>query len=201
MITGLFVLISSWIIALISATGYLGIVFLMTIESAGIPAPSEVIMPFSGFLAHGGALNIWLVAIAGTIGNLFGSLIGWWIGYKGGRPLIEKYGGYIMLRKHELDLADRFFAKHGKITVLVGRLLPIIRTYISFPAGIAQMDIKEFSLYTAAGAFPWSLGLAYLGARLGEHWETIRRYAHGLDALVVVGLVVAIAWWFWRKRT
>ncbi|MBI3495498.1 DedA family protein [Candidatus Berkelbacteria bacterium] len=201
MITALLAIISSWIIALISTTGYVGIIFLMMIESAGIPAPSEVIMPFSGFLAHSGALNIWLIGLAGALGNLIGSLIAWWIGCRGGRPLIEKYGRYILLRQHELDLADRFFAKHGKLTVFIGRLLPIIRTYISFPAGIAKMDVKEFSLYTFLGALPWSLGLAYVGSRLGEQWENIKQYAHTLDILVIIVLVVAIVWWIWRKRT
>lgn len=200
MVEKLLAIISGWIIALISATGYAGVIFLMAIESAGVPAPSEVIMPFSGYLVSQGTFNIWMVAIAGTLGNLLGSLLAWWIGYKGGRPLIEKYGKYILLRHHELDLADRFFERHGKLTVFVGRLLPVVRTYISFPAGIAKMDLKQFSLYTVAGAFPWSLGLAYVGVRLGEHWETIKQYTRGLDVAVVIALVLVLIWWFVRKR-
>lgn len=200
MVEKLLTIISGWIIALISASGYAGVVFLMAIESAGVPAPSEVIMPFSGYLVSQGTFNIWMVAIAGTLGNLLGSLLAWWIGYKGGRPLIEKYGKYILLRHHELDLADRFFERHGKLTVFVGRLLPVVRTYISFPAGIAKMDLKQFSLYTVAGAFPWSLGLAYVGVRLGEHWETIKQYTRGLDVAVVIALVLVLIWWFVRKR-
>lgn len=200
MIEKLLTIISGWIIALISATGYAGVVFLMAIESAGIPAPSEVIMPFSGFLVGQGKFNLLLVALAGTLGNLIGSLVAYAIGYWGGRPLIERYGRYILLRHHELDLADRFFAKYGKLAVFVGRLLPVVRTYISFPAGIAKMDIKQFSLYTVLGAFPWSIGLAYIGLRLGAHWETIKHYARGLDVAVVVAIVILVAWWIWQKR-
>lgn len=200
MIERILAIISGWIIGVISATGYLGVVFLMAIESAGVPAPSEIIMPFSGYLVSQGTFNLWLVAIAGTIGNLFGSLVAWWIGYKGGRPLIEKYGKYIFLRHHELDLADRFFARHGKLTVFIGRLLPVIRTYISFPAGIAKMDLKEFSIYTVLGAFPWSLALAYVGVRLGEHWETIKQYTRGLDVAVVVAVLLVVLWWIWRRK-
>ncbi|MBI3260878.1 DedA family protein [Candidatus Berkelbacteria bacterium] len=200
MIEKLLTIISGWIIALIGMTGYAGVVLLMAIESAGIPAPSEVIMPFSGYLVGQGNLNLYLAAAAGTFGNLIGSLIAYAIGYWGGRPLIERYGRYILLRHHELDLADRFFAKYGKLTVFVGRLLPIVRTYISFPAGIAKMDIKQFSLYTVLGAFPWSLGLAYIGLRLGAHWETIKHYTRGLDVVVVIAIGLVVAWWVWRKR-
>jgi len=200
MVEKILAIISGWIIALISSTGYAGVIFLMAIESAGIPAPSEIIMPFSGFLVEQGRFNLWLVALAGTLGNLLGSLVAWWIGAYGGRPLIEKYGKYILLRRHELDLADRFFARHGKLTVFVGRLLPVVRTYISFPAGIARMDLKQFCLYTVAGAFPWSLGLAYVGVRLGEHWQTIKSYSRGLDIVVVVAILLLLGWWLWRKR-
>lgn len=200
MIEKILAVISGWIIALISATGYAGVIFLMAIESAGVPAPSEVIMPFSGFLVVQGKFNLLLVALAGTIGNLLGSLVAYAIGFYGGRPLIEKYGKYILLRHHELDLADRFFERHGKLTVFFGRLLPVVRTYISFPAGIAKMDLKQFSLYTVLGAFPWSLGLAYVGVRLGEHWETIKQYTRGLDIIVVIAIVAVVIWWFVRKR-
>lgn len=199
MIEKILAFISGLIISVISTTGYAGVIFLMAIESAGVPAPSEVIMPFSGFLVEQGKFNLLLVALAGTLGNLLGSLLAWWIGYKGGRPLIERYGKYILLRHHELDLADRFFERHGKLTVFVGRLLPVVRTYISFPAGIAKMDIKQFSLYTVLGAFPWSLGLAYIGVRLGEHWETIKQYTRGLDVVVVVAMLIVVVWWLWRR--
>ncbi len=198
MITTILSAIAHWITGLISNTGYTGVLFLMIIESAGIPAPSEVIMPFAGFLVHTGRFNLYLVTLVGALGNLVGSLIAWWIGAKGGRPLIEKYGRLILISKHDLDLSDRFFSKFGNATVFIGRLLPIIRTYISFPAGIAKMPIVPFSIYTFLGALPWSLALAMVGRKLGENWQSLKGYFHQLDVGIAIILIGGIVWWIAR---
>lgn len=195
--------ILSWmaniITSFISWGGNTSVFLLMTLESCGIPIPSEVTMPFAGFLASQGTLNLWTVAIVGALANLAGSLLAYWIGWKGGRPLVEKYGKYILLSHHDLEKSDRFFQKYGKATVFFTRLLPIIRTYISFPAGIAKMNLTEFSIYTLLGSFPWSLGLAYLGFRLGENWEELRGFFHKFDYLIL-GLIILGIIYFIRKH-
>lgn len=190
--------ISNWVMGVISATGYGGIILLMAIESANIPLPSEVIMPFSGFLVASGQLNLWLVALAGAIGCVVGSVVSYWIGAWGGRPLIEKYGKYILFSHHDLDIADRWFKKHGETTVFVGRLLPVIRTFISFPAGISRMHFWRFIIYSFLGSFPWTLALAFLGQKLGENWENLRGYFHGLDWVILGLIVLGIVWWVRR---
>src|SRR3954449_5815278 len=132
------------IVATISTLGYAGVVLLMAIESACIPLPSEIIMPFAGYLVHTGQFNLWLVGIAGAVGCVLGSLVAYWVGMYGGRPFIEKYGRYILLSRHDLDIADRWFGKYGEIIVFVSRLLPAIRTFIAFPAGVARMNLTKF---------------------------------------------------------
>ena len=191
MISGLITILSGFVISAIHATGYAGVFFLMLIESCGIPMPSEIIMPFAGFLVENGTMSFWLVVFAGTFGNLVGSLLAYWIGARGGRPLIEKYGKYILIHKDDLDLADRWFTKYGEATTFVGRLLPVIRTYISFPAGIAKMDIKKFSFYTFIGALPWCILFTWLGVKLGANWELIKEKMHGLD-LLIIGVVIIL---------
>ncbi|KKQ72441.1 MAG: hypothetical protein US94_C0043G0006 [Berkelbacteria bacterium GW2011_GWB1_38_5] len=190
--------IASWIMGVISATGYGGVILLMAIESANIPLPSEIIMPFSGFLVAQGELNLWLVGLAGAIGCVVGSIVSYWLGAYGGRPLIEKYGKYILISHHDLDLADRWFKKHGEATVFVGRLLPVIRTFISFPAGIAKMNFPKFIIYSFLGSFPWTLALAYLGQKLGENWESLRGYFHGVDWVILGLIIIGIIWWVRR---
>ena len=190
--------IASWIMGVISATGYGGVILLMAIESANIPLPSEIIMPFSGFLVAQGELNLWLVGLAGAIGCVVGSIVSYWLGAYGGRPLIEKYGKYILIFHHDLDLADRWFKKHGEATVFVGRLLPVIRTFISFPAGIAKMNFPKFIIYSFLGSFPWTLALAYLGQKLGENWESLRGYFHGVDWVILGLIIIGIIWWVRR---
>ncbi|MCX6808873.1 MAG: DedA family protein, partial [Candidatus Berkelbacteria bacterium] len=143
------------VISAINFLGYGGIFLMMFLESCGIPMPSEVIMPFSGSLVVAGHLSFWSIVIVGALGNLAGSWLAYWIGYRGGRPLIEKYGKYILISKHDLDLADNWFKKYGDWAVFFGRLLPVIRTYISFPAGISKMNFKRFSAFTLLGALPW----------------------------------------------
>jgi membrane protein DedA with SNARE-associated domain len=193
--------LSSFIIATISTLGYSGIVLLMAIESACIPLPSEIIMPFSGYLVSRGEMNLWAVGVAGAVGCVVGSWVAYYAGMYGGRPFIEKYGRYILLSRHDLDLADRWFAKYGELIVFTARLLPAIRTFIAFPAGVARMNMTRFTIYTFAGSLPWCLGLAYVGQKLGEQWDkndTLKTWFHRFDFLIgIVGLIF-VAWWVWR---
>ena len=201
MIARLLEILSGIIVAIISTLGYSGIVLLMAIESACIPLPSEIIMPFSGYLVSTGQMNLWVVAFAGAVGCVLGSLVAYWVGMKGGRPLIEKYGRYVLVSRHDLDLADRWFEKRGEIIVFVSRMLPAIRTFIAFPAGVARMNLKRFVIYTFAGSFPWCLGLAYIGQKLGEKWnkdDTLKTWFHRFDFLIGIAAVILIAWWIWR---
>src|SRR6201988_3681556 len=194
-------ILSSFIVATISALGYSGVVLLMAIESACIPLPSEIIMPFAGYLVSRGEMNIWGVGVAGAGGWVLGSLVAYYVGMYGGRPLIEKYGRYILLSRHDLDLADRWFAKYGEIIVFVSRLLPAIRTFIAFPAGVARMNIPRFIIYTFAGSLPWCLGLAYVGQKLGEQWDKdprLKSLFHRFDFVIGILLVLAAARWIWR---
>src|SRR6266446_3191307 len=201
MIARILEILSGFIVAIISTLGYSGIVLLMAIESACIPLPSEIIMPFSGYLVSTGQMNLWLVALAGAVGCVLGSLVAYWAGMKGGRPLIEKYGRYVLVSRRDLDLADRWFEKRGEIIVFVSRMLPAIRTFIAFPAGVARMNLKRFVIYTFAGSFPWCLGLAYVGQKLGEKWnrdDTLKTWFHRFDFLIGIAAVILIAWWIWR---
>lgn len=198
MVTGIIDVLAAFVISIIGFSGYGGIFFLMLIESCGIPMPSEVIMPFSGFLVVTGNLNFWIIVLTGTLGNLAGSLLAYWIGHKGGRPLIEKYGKYILISKHDLNTADKWFIKHGVAAVFFGRMLPIIRTYISFPAGIAKMDIKQFSLYTFLGALPWSIALTFAGVKMGVNWEIIREKLHNFDLVILILIIVCLTLYVWR---
>jgi membrane protein DedA with SNARE-associated domain len=190
MVTDIINVLAQFVVHTIGVLGYPGIFLLMLLESCGIPMPSEVIMPFSGFLVADGKMLFWLIVAMGTLGNLVGSLLAYWIGYRGGRPLIEKYGKYILISKHDLDLADSWFKKYGDWTVFFGRLLPVIRTYISFPAGISKMDVKRFSIYTTLGALPWTALFACLGVKMGNNWELIRAKLHNFD--IAIGIIVIV---------
>lgn len=198
MFTNLLEILGRFIIFVISQLGYAGIVLTMAIESACIPLPSEIIMPFAGYLTSTGHFNLWLVAFWGAVGNLLGSWLAYVVGRYGGRPFLEKYGKYILLSRHDLDLADRWFLKHGESTVFFSRLLPVIRTFISLPAGIAKMEFWKFSFFSFVGALPWSLFLAYIGLRLGNHWADIRVYFHRFDLVIGVILVAGIIWFVKR---
>ena len=189
--------VAAWIIVVISAGGYPGIVALMTIESACIPLPSEVIMPFSGYLVSVGRFNLFAVATAGAIGCNLGSIVGYEMGKRGGRPVVERWGRYVLLNMHHLAQAEAFFARWGGITVLVCRLLPFIRSFIAFPAGVARMPLLRFHLYTFIGSWPWCFGLAWIGMKLGAAWRTDPRLSHVLhyaDAVIVAVLVIGAAW-------
>jgi membrane protein DedA with SNARE-associated domain len=201
MIARIIEIISALIVATISTLGYGGVVLLMAIESACIPLPSEIIMPFSGYLVSRGEMNLWLVGVAGAFGCVVGSMVAYWVGMYGGRPLIEKYGRFILISHHDLDLADRWFAKYGEIIVFVSRLLPAIRTFIAFPAGVARMNVPRFIIYTFAGSLPWCIGLAYVGQKLGEHWDKdprLKTLFHRFDFVIGIVIVLAAAWWIWR---
>ena len=197
MIEGLIAKLGLFVISVISTLGYFGVVMLMAIESACIPLPSEVIMPFSGYLVHTGQFNLWLLAFMGALGCNVGSLVAYEIGYYGGRPLVERYGSYVLLGQHELDWTDRFFARFGDVTVLVSRMLPVIRTFIALPAGIGRMPRLRFHIYTFIGSFPWCLGLAYLGMKAGQHWDYLGKYFHQFDKVIGATILIGIIWFVW----
>jgi membrane protein DedA with SNARE-associated domain len=192
----------SFIVAVISAAGYLGVIALMTIESACIPLPSEVIMPFAGYLISLGRFSLIGAATAGALGCNLGSTIAYLVAAKGGRTAFKHWGRYVLIRRHELDRAEQFFARYGAIAVFVGRLLPVIRTFISFPAGLAGMPMLKFQIYSFIGSWPWCFALAYIGMVLGARWDsnpTFRRLFHEFDAAVLVVLVAAFAWFVWSR--
>ena len=174
----------------IRRTGYAGIASLMMLESACIPIPSEVIMTFSGYLASTKALSLFWVIAAGTIGNVVGSLAAYALGAYGGLPFLRRHGPKILIFPRDLDSAHAWFARHGQAAVFIGRLLPILRTFISFPAGVARMPLTTFIAYSAAGSLLWCTALAWIGQRLGEHWRALAPYMHGVDDIVAGGLVV-----------
>lgn len=186
-----------------SHTGYLGVTLLMAIESACIPLPSELIMPYAGYLTSQGVFKLFWAATAGAIGCNLGSVVAYEIGYFGGRPLVERFGKFVLLNEHDLDVADRFFHKHGAWAIFIGRLLPVIRTFIALPAGIAKMPRGRFHIYTFLGSWPWCFVLAYIGMKLGEHWNTLGKYFHRFDALIVAILLAGFAyfaWSHWKHR-
>jgi membrane protein DedA with SNARE-associated domain len=192
---------------LYGAAGYVGVMVAMTIESAMIPLPSELILPYAGFLVSDltqiepltkGPWNYWIVVVVATIGNTIGSLIAYAIGAWGGRPFLERYGKYLLIRQHEIELADRFFQRYGNATAFFSRLLPIVRTFISFPAGVARMPLIPFIVYSTAGAFLWSMLLVFAGQQLGARWVDIRHALEPFDlaiAVAVVALFVIFLWW------
>ena len=189
--------------------GYLAVFVLMVLESACLPVPSEVTMLFGGALANGAFLtslgheghhlNFVVVALAGTAGNLVGSWIAWGVGYLGGRPLIERCGRYVFLRQDELDRAEVWFDRHGQLAVLVSRLLPVVRTFISLPAGIAEMRFARFSAYTVLGCLPWTFALTAVGYALGGQWDVVERYMRPVSYAVAAACVLAVAGWLYRR--
>jgi membrane protein DedA with SNARE-associated domain len=198
MIASLINFLAQIIVQIIGSIGYAGIFLLMLLESCGFLIPSEIIMPFSGFLVATGGLSFWLVVLIGAIGNLSGSLLAYWISIKGGRPLIEKFGKYILISTHDLDLADLWFKKRGKLTVFLGRCIPIVRTYISFPAGVAKMPIFQFSFYTFIGAAIWSILFTWLGVKLQNNWELINVKLHEFNLLIGILIILLVAFYIWR---
>ncbi len=198
MISKIFAALAALVIGTIQALGYGGVVLLMAIESACIPLPSEVIMPFSGYLVSRGVFDLWLVSFAGAVGCVIGSVAAYYVGAWGGRPLVERYGRYVLISAHDLDVADRFFARWGQLAVFIARLLPVVRTFIAVPAGVSRMRMVPFLVYTFVGSFIWSLGLAWIGVLLGENWDSLKVYFHRFDFAFAVLLVVGAVWWVWR---
>lgn len=194
----IFVFTGSIITETISSLGYPGILFFMTLESAAIPIPSEIIMPFSGYLVFGGEFRLLWVVFWGSVGNLLGSIILYAVGFYGGRRFLEKYGRWVLVSYYDLEMADRLFSKYGQIIIFVSRMLPAVRTYISFPAGVARMDFKKFALYTFAGSVPWTYVLAYFGIILGENWTMLEGYFRKLDIAIALVILIIAIWWVRR---
>jgi membrane protein DedA with SNARE-associated domain len=193
-------LLVQFITHVIDAGGYAGIAALMGLNSSGIPIPSELIMPFSGYLVYLGRFNLLLVTLAGAVGCNLGSAIAYWIGAKGGRPLVERYGKWVLLSHHDLDRMTWFFLKYGSITILLGRMMPIVQTFVAFPAGIARMGRVRFHVYTSLGSCVWYFCLAYVGMKLGEKWHTDPRLYeafHRFHLVVELALLAGIVWFLW----
>ena len=193
---------------LYGAVGYLGVMVAMAIESAMIPLPSELILPYAGFLVSdpsqiepltGAAWSYWIVVIVATLGNTLGSLVGYAIGAWGGRPFLERWGRYLLIRPHEIELAERFFDRYGPATAFLSRLLPIVRTFISFPAGVARMPLGKFIVYSTLGALPWSMLLVFAGERLGANWVDIRHALQPFDLAIAVAVVLLVALFIWWR--
>jgi membrane protein DedA with SNARE-associated domain len=207
MIEHVLLLLAGFIKSVISSLGHPGVAFLMAIESACVPLPSEVIMPFAGYLVYAGEFRslVW-VATLGALGCNLGSVLAYELGAYGGRPLIERFGKYILMSRHDLEASESFFQKYGSMTVFVGRLLPVVRTFIALPAGIARMPRGKFHLYTFVGSWPWCYGLAYVGYVLGEKWDTdprLREWLHRFDAVILLVLIAGVLWFVrshWQNR-
>ncbi|MGA2571925.1 MAG: DedA family protein [Terracidiphilus sp.] len=194
------------VIYVISATGYAGIVALIVLNSCGIPIPSELIMPFSGYLVYLGRFNLFLVATAGMVGCNLGSAVAYWIGARGGRPLVERYGKWVLMSQHDLDRMSWFFERYGSIAILVGRMLPLVQTYVAFPAGIGKMPRLRFHIYTSVGSWIWYFCLAWAGMKLGEQWQTdprLQEIFHRFHLAVELAVVALVVWFLWahvRRR-
>lgn len=198
MIERILTVLTTFIVGVISAGGYGGIMALMAIESACIPLPSEVVMPFAGYLVSTGELSLFWVATAGAVGCNIGSALAYAVGRYGGEPAVRRWGRYLLVTHAEIDRAQAFFARWGSLTIFTARLLPVIRTFIAFPAGIARMNLWRFNLYTFVGSYIWSLGLAWIGMKLGEHWNTLGVYFHRFDAIIGVVLLAGVIWYIRR---
>ncbi len=194
-------IVVEWATHLIGDWGVSAVFILMLLESACIPVPSEAIMPFAGFAVSEGSMSFTGILIAGVLGNLVGSWIAYAVGYYGGRPFVDRWGRYVLLRPHHLETAQRWFDHYGSAAVFFGRVLPIVRTFISLPAGFGRMNFWKFSIYTTLGCVPWVAMLAYVGVKLGANWEKIRPYLHYADyAVAAAGLAYAVwAVWRWRR--
>lgn len=203
MLHALIQILQSFTLWLVDTLGHFGIFLGMTIESVCIPLPSEVIMLFGGFMAEAGKLNVILVVVAGTLGNLFGSLLAYYAGKYGGKAFILRYGRFIFLNESHLEKSARWFERYGSVTVFFGRILPVIRTFISLPAGIGKMNIYKFIFYTILGCIPWNIMLTWLGYSLGSHWHTVEKYIHPFSYVIVALLILFVIYGIyklWKKR-
>lgn len=187
--------------AYIASLGYWGVGIMMAIESCNIPLPSEIILPFGGYLVSTGQLKFFPAALAGAAGGTVGSAVSYYIGLFGGRPLLLRYGKYIGLTTERLYKAEGWLNRYGDATVFFSRLLPGIRTFISLPAGAARLKMTPFIIYTFVGSLVWSLFLTYCGYLLGENWEIIRTWFHRLDLVLLAAIILLVAWFFWKRRS
>lgn len=217
MVNAIFTVLGGFCIYVMGTLSYAGVVLLMGIESACIPLPSELIMPYAGALSHplvrdelsrhfGMGLpvfNLVLAAIAGALGCNLGSEVAYWAGAKGGRPAIENYGRYLLISKHEIERADRWFERNGEFIILLARLLPVVRTFIAFPAGVARMNRTKFHVFTFVGSLPWCLGLGYAGQQLGlrllDERSPLKKFMHKFDAVIAASIVIAAAYFIWTR--
>lgn len=204
---GMITKLSALLLGLSAGAAYTVVFLLMALQSACIPIPSEVIMPFAGYKLGHGWMDLVVLATVASLASNLGSIPAYYLGAVGGRPMVERYGRFILLNRHDLDLADRFFARFGSIAVLLGRMLPIVRTFIAFPAGIAKMNQVRFQIYTFVGSWPWCFALAYVGMKLGSHWDSdprfkavFHRFQLGVELAIVVGFVYFV-WTHWKNRT
>jgi membrane protein DedA with SNARE-associated domain len=190
-------LILDWI----SQFGYLGIIFLMALESACLPVPSEIVMPFAGYLVYSeDNMSLLGITLAGTVGCTIGSIAAYYVGLKLGRPFVLRYGKYFLVREKHLLMAEKWFAKYGDAATFISRLLPVIRTVISLPAGIAKMNFKKFVFYCFIGSVPWTFALAYIGYWLGPHWEDIQGAFRQMDIVVIVAAIGLVAWYAYKLK-
>lgn len=187
-------LLGRFVETLISSFGYSGVFIAMAIESACIPLPSEIILPFTGYMVFVGHFGFWQATVIATLGNLFGGLVSYYIGVWGGRPFLKRYGRYFFINERELRWTERLFERHGEMTVLVGRILPVVRTFISLPAGIARMNPLKMATYTALGAFIWCAFLIFVGQKLGENWVSLKPFFHRADLVIGGALVILVAY-------
>ena len=194
--------LATFTISVISGGGYIGIALLMAIESACIPLPSEIIMPFAGYLVSTGRFDLYLAATAGAVGCNLGSIVAYEVGKHGGRPLALRWGKYLLIGPGEIDAADRFFERYGGVAVLIGRLLPVIRSFIAFPAGVSRMRLLPFHLYTFIGSWPWCFGLAWVGMKLGDKWNSdprVKAAFHQADLAIGIILILIVAAYVWHR--
>ena len=200
--TGLENVILDWIQKTYEVIGWPGVILFMAIESASIPLPSEIVMPLAGwFLVKNGGHSVWFVflaALLGSLGNLVGSLVGYWIGAKGGRLLVNRFGKFFLISSGDLDRGEKWFQRYGDIAIFASRLLPIVRTFVSMPAGAARMNILRFSILTFLGSYPFVLGLTFGGYLLGANWERLRGPFRNFDIPFALILLIVIAFFFWR---
>jgi membrane protein DedA with SNARE-associated domain len=188
-----------YVIELLRPLGYWGIALGMAIESACIPLPSEIVLPFGGYLAATGRITLFQAIAAGQLGGMAGSILCYWLGRSLGREGLLRWGRYILISERELDKADAWFARRGEWTVFLGRLLPGIRTFISLPAGISRMDFGRFLLYSFIGMLPWSIVFTQVGYKLGQNWLAVRHLLHRFDLVIIVLLVAAVVWFIWHR--
>ncbi len=192
-------LLGQFVETMITSFGYSGVFIAMAIESACIPLPSEIILPFTGYMVFLGHFGFWQATVIATFGNLFGGLIAYYVGVWGGRPFLKRYGRYFLINERELAWTERLFERHGEMTVFVGRMLPVVRTFISLPAGIARMNPYKMATYTVLGAFIWCGFLIFVGQKLGENWDSLKPFFHRADLFIGGAIVIVVTYLFLKR--